>query len=68
MKRSILKQVILLVGLFGLSAGYTKGQDLNTAISLTRSEQYDKAQVMLEQLIQKEPANSKNYFHLGENY
>jgi len=43
-------------------------QDLNTAIQLTRSEQYDKADEMLKQLIQKEPANSRNYFYLGENY
>jgi tetratricopeptide (TPR) repeat protein len=68
MKRSILKQVVLLAGLFALSIGYIKGQDLNTAVTLTRSEQYDKAKGILEQLIQKEPANSKNYFFLGENY
>jgi tetratricopeptide (TPR) repeat protein len=67
MKRSILKQVILLAGLIPFTLGI-KGQDLNTAITLTRSEQYDKAQAMLEQLIQKEPTNSKNYFYLGENY
>ncbi len=68
MKRSIFKQVILLAGLFALNVSFLKGQDLNSAISLTRSEQYDKAQALLEQLIQKEPANSKNYFFLGENY
>ena len=68
MKRPIFKQVILLAGLLALSIGYTKGQDLNSAISLTRSEQYDKAKDVLEQLIQKEPANGKIYFFLGENY
>ena len=35
---------------------------------MTRSEQYDKAAAMLQELIKKEPANSKNYFYLGENY
>ncbi len=68
MKRSILRQVILLTGLFTLSIGYIQGQDLNSAILLTRSEQYDKAREILQQLIQKEPTNSKNYFYLGENY
>ncbi len=45
-----------------------KAQDLKSATFLTRSEQYDKAQAMFEQLIQKEPKNSKNYFFYGENY
>ena len=45
-----------------------QAQDLNSAMLLTRSEQYDKAEAMFQQLIQKEPANSKNYFYLGENY
>jgi tetratricopeptide (TPR) repeat protein len=44
-----------------------KAQDLTTALLLTKSEQYDKAGAMLQQLIQKEPANSKYYFFLGEN-
>jgi len=45
-----------------------QAQDLNSATQLTRSEQYDKAETMFKELIQKEPANSKNYFYLGENY
>lgn len=49
-------------------AGNLQAQDLNSATLLTRSEQYDKAEAMFQQLIQKEPANSKNYFYLGENY
>jgi tetratricopeptide (TPR) repeat protein len=44
-----------------------KAQDLTTALLLTKSEQYDKAGAMMQQLIQKEPANSKYYFFLGEN-
>lgn len=46
----------------------SQAQDLNSATLLTRSEQYDKAGAMLQDLIKKEPANSKNYFYLGENY
>jgi tetratricopeptide (TPR) repeat protein len=68
MKRLILKPAILLAVLFtGLSFNI-KAQDLTSAILLTRSEQYDKAQAMFQQLIQKEPTNSKNFFFLGENY
>src|SRR5664280_2452576 len=68
MKRLILRPAIFLaVFLTGISLNI-KGQDLNTAILLTKSEQYDKAQVMYQDLIKKEPANSKNYFFLGENF
>jgi tetratricopeptide (TPR) repeat protein len=68
MKRLILKPAILLAVLLALFTTNIKAQDLNSAILLTRSEQYDKAEEMLKQLIQKEPANSKNFFYLGENY
>jgi len=44
-----------------------QAQDLNSAILLTRSEQYDKAAAALQDLIKKEPANGRNYFYLGEN-
>lgn len=68
MKRLILKTAILLTVLItGLSVTI-KAQDLTAATLLTSSEQYDKAQVMFQELIQKEPANSKNYFFFGENY
>ena len=68
MKRLILRPAIILaVLLTGFSFNLT-AQDLNAAILLTRSEQYEKAQTMLQQLIQKDPTNSKNYFFLGENY
>jgi tetratricopeptide (TPR) repeat protein len=68
MKRLILRPALLLAGALTLFAVTIKAQDLNSATLLTRSEQYDKADAMLKQLIQKEPANSKNYFYLGENY
>jgi tetratricopeptide (TPR) repeat protein len=69
MKRSILKKVFILVTLLVATIGnFVFGQDLNSAILLTKSEQYDKAGEMLQQLIQKEPSNSKNHFFLGENY
>jgi tetratricopeptide (TPR) repeat protein len=68
MKRLILRPTVLLVVLLTVFSFNIKAQDLESATLLTRSEQYDKAQAMFQQLIQKEPANSKNYFFLGENY
>jgi len=68
MKRSILRPAVLLAVMLTIFAINIQAQDLNAAISLTRSEQYDKAEELLKQLIQKEPANSKYYFYLGENY
>jgi tetratricopeptide (TPR) repeat protein len=68
MKRSFLKRsVILAAAMAGLFINNIQSQDLTTALLLTKSEQYDKAEAMLQQLIQKEPGNSKYYFFLGEN-
>jgi len=68
MKRLILRPAILLAVLLSGFSVNIKAQDLASAILLTKSEQYDKAQAMYQQLIQKEPANSKNFYFLGENY
>jgi len=68
MKRLISRPALLLAVLISGFSVNIKAQDLTTAVQLTRSEQYDKAQTMLKELIQKEPGNSKNYFFLGENY
>jgi len=59
----------LILGLFmsGLFLSSIQGQDMASALLLTKSEQYDKAGEMLQQLIQKEPSNAKYYYHLGEN-
>lgn len=68
MKRAIFMKGLFLTSLFGMFlTGNILAQDLNSALLLTKSEQYDKAEAMLNQLIQKEPANSKYYFFLGEN-
>jgi tetratricopeptide (TPR) repeat protein len=68
MKRLILRPGLILAGLLAVFAINIQAQDLNSATLLTRSEQYDKAEAMFQQLIQKEPTNSKVYFYLGENY
>ena len=67
MKRSILRPVVLLAGVISIIFGNgLKAQDLQSAIKLMRSENYDKAEEMWKSLIQKNPADSKNYFYLGE--
>jgi tetratricopeptide (TPR) repeat protein len=69
MKRSMTKPAVLLAGVFAfLTINNLKAQDLAAAIQLTRSESYDKAKEMYQELVKKEPGNSKNYFYLGENY
>ncbi|MGB8490170.1 MAG: tetratricopeptide repeat protein [Bacteroidales bacterium] len=69
MKRSVLKPALLLAGVLSIIPVVSvRGQDLNTAIQLTKSESYDKATDMYKALIQKDPGNSLNYFYLGENY
>jgi len=69
MKRSILKKgVFLTVALAAMLVTFkSQAQDLNSALLLTKSEQYEKAGEILQQLIQNEPSNSKYYFYLGEN-
>jgi len=44
-----------------------KAQTLDEARTFTKNEQYDKAEALFQQLIQKEPANSAIFFHYGEN-
>lgn len=59
----------LLTGVFSVVMALgIQAQDLKSAIQLTKSESYDKAEEMYNALIQKEPGNSKYYFYLGENY
>ncbi len=68
MKRLISRPAIILAVFLTAFSVNIKAQDLEAAVKLTRSEQYDKAQAMFQQLVQKEPANSKVYFFFGENY
>lgn len=68
MRKFCFKPVLFLASLFCiLVTSNINAQDIQTAISLTRSEQYDEAEAAYNQLIQKEPNVSKNYFFLGEN-
>ncbi len=69
MKSLMFKRIGLLTGILSVVMAFgVRAQDLKTAIQLTKSESYDKAEEMYNALIQKEPGNSKYYFYLGENY
>jgi tetratricopeptide (TPR) repeat protein len=46
----------------------TYAQDLNSAIKLTMSEQYESAAQVYQSLIAKEPGNGDNYYFYGENF
>jgi len=69
MKNQSLKSVLLFASFFCLIfSNNVFSQDLQSAITLTRSEQYDEAEAAFNQLIQKEPTVSKNYFYYGETF
>lgn len=58
----------LFTAAFCLTAIATHAQTLKEAQRLTDNEQYDIADGVYKQLIQKEPANATNWFYLGENF
>ncbi len=63
-----LNQVLLLAGLLNVFIiNNISSQDLNTAITYTKSEKYDAADEMYRQIIKNEPNSSKAYFFYGEN-
>ncbi len=55
--------ILLFCCLFTLSAW---GQDLNLALKLMSSEQYEEAEKVFDDLIKKEPANGDLYYYYGE--
>jgi len=63
-----INRALLPVALLSLTCGVgLQAQTLQEAITLTKNEQYDKAEAMFQQLIKNEPGNSKVYFFYGEN-
>jgi len=63
---SLLVCMIGLIMLFGPMQSVA--QDLPSAISLTKSQQYETAETAFRTLITNEPANGNNYFYFAENY
>ncbi|MFM7023630.1 MAG: tetratricopeptide repeat protein [Flavobacteriales bacterium] len=51
-----------------LSVSATFAQTLKEVIKFTDNEQFESAQAAFGKLIKAEPANSNNYFYLGENF
>jgi tetratricopeptide (TPR) repeat protein len=67
MARSGLK-IFFFFLLFVISIIIVNAQDLQTAIRLTRSEQFMKADRVFRSLLQKTPNDGNVYFYYGENY
>ncbi len=44
-----------------------RAQTLKEAVTFTKNEQYDKAEALFQQLTKNNPADSKAWFHYGEN-
>lgn len=63
-----LNPVVLLTGLLSLFIlNNIQSQDLATAVSYTKSEQFDAADEIFKKIIQNEPNNSKAFYFYGEN-
>jgi tetratricopeptide (TPR) repeat protein len=62
-KKTLAGIALLVIG----SASYGQVQDLNSALRMTYQEQFDAADVALNALSAKEPANGKYYYYSGEN-
>ncbi|MFO7371416.1 MAG: tetratricopeptide repeat protein [Bacteroidales bacterium] len=55
--------ILLFCCLFTVSAW---GQDMNSALKLINSEQYEEAEKVFDDLIKKDPANGDLYYYYGE--
>jgi tetratricopeptide (TPR) repeat protein len=58
--------IILLSCLFSLNA--FSQQDLNTALKLASSEQYEEAEKVFQELLTKDASNGDIYYYYGETY
>lgn len=66
-KKKMMKKLTLLLSVLFVGT-CSFAQDLNSAIKLTVSEQFEAAGNMFEALIKKEPVNGDIYYFYGENY
>ncbi|MBI4646830.1 MAG: tetratricopeptide repeat protein [Bacteroidia bacterium] len=64
------KKIKTLISFFvcGIICCNINSQDLNSAILLTRSEQFDAASSMFKRLIKADPKKGDNYFYYGINW
>ncbi|MCK7520627.1 MAG: hypothetical protein MZV64_24495 [Ignavibacteriales bacterium] len=68
MKKVLFKSIMYSVLLLFLSCSIVVAQDLQSAIKLTRSEQFRKAGLVYKSLLQKKPTDGSVYFYYGENF
>jgi len=68
MKKSMFNVVtaFILLVILPCSSGFT--QDLQSAIKLTRSEQFRKADLIYKEVLIKNPGDGSAYFYYGENF
>jgi len=59
-----MKPIIILLS--GLLAVNTFGQDLNSALKLASSEQYEEAEKVFQELLTSDPSNGDVYYYYGE--
>ena len=67
MKKIIFNWLIIVFLLFFMDLNVFS-QDLKSAIKLTRSEQFSKADLIYKSILQKNPADGSIYFYYGENF
>jgi tetratricopeptide (TPR) repeat protein len=60
--------MILILLIAGQVTFRVLAQDLNEAVKLTRSEQFNAADKMFQALVKKEPGNGDIYFYYGNNF
>lgn len=66
--KKALRFISFLLPVFLFPSERTNAQDIQTAISLTRSEQFNEAGALFRSLIQKDPSDGTTYFYYGDNY
>jgi len=67
MKKIVFNWLIIVVLLLFMDLNVFS-QDLKSAIKLTRSEQFSKADLTYKSILQKNPADGSIYFYYGENF
>jgi tetratricopeptide (TPR) repeat protein len=68
MKKVVFTSIISFLLLYLFINSNVVAQDLRSAIKLTRSEQFSKADLIFRSILQKNPGDGKIYFYYGENF
>ncbi|HNW89900.1 MAG TPA: hypothetical protein PKN48_09570 [Bacteroidales bacterium] len=68
MKKVIFKSLVFSITFLFMQGNIIVAQDLQSAIKLTRSEQFCKADQIFKSILEKNPGDGSIYFYYGENY